>query len=847
MTRRIPLQVLSLVLLQQTLCSSMEIHLSIQEEQNEGVRIGTIAREFPPPYRLLTAYRYVELDMMTGDLHTTTHTIDREALCPQQPLEPCLILLLAVVGPNNEVIKVRLEIEDINDNSPHFQDDEIHLIVPEDVTEGTSFLLDHQARDEDAGSNGELWYSLDGADRLFSVTEEGPSLVVVVRGRLDREAQDTHRMAVIATDHGVPSRTGTATLVVEVTDVNDNCPTFSSDSPYTAVIPGDSPRGTVVTHVKATDPDLGSNAVITYSFNPKISDRSKALFKMDSNTGLITLSTDIDSDSPSEHVLRILASDPSCPPTVAEVTVSVQPAASQGLEIKIRYIVEHQEQAILLQENKPPTVLALLELDHTSTVKGTLSIAGEVPFLLKPQNGNYLLLSSRPLDFEQEQEYHITILVNGAQPSSGCNEKVITVLVEDVNDNAPQFQQTHYYLDLEENNEPGASLLQVRATDADSQQNGEVAYSLSPNVAAMFSIDAVTGQLFVLFTLDREKQEFHNFTILARDNGSPTLQSSIGVSIHVLDQNDNNPIFTTTDFIFFIPENFPRLGQVGAVGVTDVDAGSNGRVEVQVLNSSGPFLMDNARGTLRCIAEVDREMQDHYELWLIAQDHGRPPLSSTAKVTIFVEDVNDNQPRVILPASNLSCLIVSPSTVTGTTVTKIYAIDEDSGKNSDISYRIAASEPQDHSPFLIDTHSGNVTLGQRLLLRDHGLHHLFIVVSDGGEPTPLESAVWVNLLVNDTHEPCRLSREPVSYSVIQKSTQKPSPCERNESSVSNAQMMLFIGFSMMVCSVSLFLGTVILFIKQRTKRHQKRPASKDHEIPLKLKESYNTTDWTDIQ
>ncbi|KAG7464950.1 hypothetical protein MATL_G00171040 [Megalops atlanticus] len=714
MTRRIPLQVLSLVLLQQTLCSSMEIHLSIQEEQNEGVRIGTIAREFPPPYRLLTTYLYVELDTTTGDLYTTAHTIDREALCPQQPLEPCLIQLLAVVGPSDEVIKVRLEIEDVNDNSPHFQDDEIHLSVPEDIAEGTSFLLDHQARDEDAGSNGELWYSLDGADGLFSVTEEGPSLVVVVRGRLDREAQGTHRMTVIATDRGVPSRTATATLVVEVTDVNDNCPTFSSDSPYTAVIPGDSPRGTVVTHVKATDPDLGSNAVITYSFSPKISDRSKALFKMDSNTGLITLSTDIDSGSLSEHVLRVLASGPSCPPAVAEVTVSVQPAASQGLEIKI-----------------------------------------------------------------------------------SSHEKVITVLVEDVNDNAPQFQQTHYHLDLEENNEPGTSLLQVRAIDADSQQNSEVAYSLNPNMAAMFSINTVTGQLFVLFTLDREKQEFHNFTILARDNGSPTLQSSVGVSIRVLDQNDNNPIFTTTDFIFFIPENFPRLGQVGAVGVTDVDTGSNGRVEVQVLNSSSPFQMDNARGTLRCIAEVDREMQDRYELWLLARDHGRPPLSSTARVTVFVEDVNDNQPRVILPASNLSCLIVSPSTVTGTTVTKIYAIDEDSGKNSDISYRIAASEPREHSPFLIDAQSGNVTLGQSLLLRDHGLHHLFIVVSDGGEPTPLESAVWVNLLVNDTHEPCRLSREPVSYPVIHKSPRKPSPCERDESSVNNAQMMLFIGFGMM--------------------------------------------------
>ncbi|KAJ8390077.1 hypothetical protein AAFF_G00110910 [Aldrovandia affinis] len=789
-------KVLGLVMLLQMLCSCAEIHLFVWEEQPEGVKIGTMARDFLPPYRLLMPDMHVRLDAMTGDLYTTTHPIDREALCPQQPITTgaCLIQHLAVAGPNEELIKVIVAIEDVNDNSPRFPDDVIHLSIPEDVAVGTRFLLDDLAQDEDVGSNGELWYHLDGADGLFSA-EAGPSLVVVVRSPLDREVQDTHRLTVIATDCGVPLRNGTAALVVEVTDVDDNCPTFRPNSPKSAFIRMDAPKGTAVTRVKAVDRDLGSNGIILFSFSPKISERSRALFALDSGSGLITLYGAINKDGPTEHVLRVLASGTSCPPAVTEVTVSMLPAASQRPVLKIRYIAEHRDRAILIEENQAPTVLAILELEDTSPVKGAPFIAGVVPFLLRPQNGNYLLLSSKPFDFEREREYQVSVVVNDGRLPGGREEMVITVLVQDINDNAPQFQLPHYQLDVEENNVPGATLAQVRATDPDSVQNGEVAYRLGPGTAAMFSIDPVTGWVSVLATLDREQQEFHSFTLLARDNGSPALESTVSVSVHVLDQNDNEPIFDTPDFIFFITENFPRLGQVGVVGIRDADSGDNGQVEVQVLNSSGAFVMDNAQGTLRCVAEVDREIQDRYELVLLARDRGHPPLSSTARVTVFVEDVNDNRPRVIFPASNLSCLIVSPGTLVGTTVAKIYAIDEDSGMNSDISYHVAASEPRGHSPFLIDARSGNVMLSQALLLRDHGLHHLFIVVSDSGEPTPLQSAVWVNLLVNETLEPCRLSTVPVPSRFKQLAPRKPV-CEGNESEVKYAQTMLFVGIGM---------------------------------------------------
>ncbi|KAJ8282088.1 hypothetical protein COCON_G00046070 [Conger conger] len=840
-------KVLGLVLLQQMLCSSAATHLSIQEEQPEGIKIGSIAQDFLPPYHLLTSDKHTRLDTQTGDLYTTAHTIDRETLCPQQPTPtgPCLIQQLVLA--HDVVVKVTVEVEDINDNSPHFPEDEVRLSVSEDVAVGTSFLLDDQAQDDDTGSNGQLWYHLDDPDGFFSAEEAGQSLVVVVRRTLDREVRDTHRLTVVTTDRGVPSQSSTATLVVEVTDINDNCPAFRLDSPKSILVPMDAPRSTAVIRVRAMDPDLGPNSIITYSFSPKTSDKSRELFSLDSDSGQITLAGTIDSDGPAEYILRVLASGPSCPPAVTQVTVSVLAASSQRPVMKIRYIAELREGAILIKENQPPTVLALLELEGASPVKGAPSIAGEVPFLLRPQTGNYLLLTSKPLDFEQKSKYHVSIQVRDSRLPRGGEEMVITVLVQDVNDNAPQFQLPHYQVDVEENNAPGTTIAHIRAADIDSMQNGEVAYRLGLHTASMFSIDPGTGRVSVSVALDREQQEFHNFTVLARDNGSPALESTTSVSVHVLDQNDNEPVFTTTNFIFFIPENFPRLGQVGVVPVRDPDAGVNGQVEVQVVNGSGPFMMDNARGTLRCVAEVDREVQDRYELWLVAQDGGHPPHSSTARVTVFVEDINDNRPKVILPSTNLSCLTVSPTMHTGATVTKIYAIDKDSGINGDISYRMVASEP--HSPFLIDARSGNVTLAQRLLIRDHRLHHLFIVVSDGGEPTPLQSAVWVNLLVNETEGPCTLSTVPIPAPAhFTHRPPKKTTCEEDQSGIKNAKTTLLVGLGMLVCSAIMLLGAAILFIKQRALRrsHQKL-ASKGSEIPLRLKETYHTVDWADVQ
>ncbi|KAK7922910.1 hypothetical protein WMY93_009812 [Mugilogobius chulae] len=645
-------------------------------------------------------------------------------------------------------------------------------------------------------------------------------------------------MSLVAKDNGSPSFTAAVALRITVTDINDNCPTFSPDSHLNVTISGDSPKNTVVAQVKAIDPDLGTNSAITYKFSSKVSERARMLFSLDSLTGSVFLTQDLQSDRFEELVLKVLASGPYCSPADTQVTVSVFPRAKEEPTIKIGFIARHENQTLLLAENEPPTLLAVLELEgNTGLEYLSLNIEGEVPFTLSHQKDKYLLSNSRSLDHEERSEYHIFVTVQRSDQGSviTISSRVIRVVVVDVNDNPPFFPVSLYELEVEENNQPG-ELLQVTASDADSEDNSRLTYTLGQHTDRIFNIDQITGQLYVAVSLDREKQSTHTIRVTAQDSGAPALETTITVYIRVVDRNDNAPLFVMPHFIFFVPENAPVLSPVGHIGVTDADEGENGNIVMYVANSSGPFAIPNSKKTLHTISSIDREMQDRFEFWVIASDNGTPiRLTSSVRVTVYIEDINDNQPKIILPVSNLTCLTVSPDTTAGTTVTRVYAVDQDTGLNSELTYTVINQS----KPFTVDSKTGNITLAQRLQEPDMRMHNLFIVVSDRGKPSPLHTAVWVNLYVNDSLDACHLDCEPVEPPWPSPTTAESIGCPANPESINTPNqihVILFVGLGMMVVSISLFVGTIILH--RRKKRSQREKNKNENEVPLKLLDKY---------
>uniref|UniRef100_A0A8C4SMU9 Protocadherin 20-like n=1 Tax=Erpetoichthys calabaricus TaxID=27687 RepID=A0A8C4SMU9_ERPCA len=793
--------------------SLAEVTLSVHEEQDAGIFIGNIEQHVfievndgeTLTYELLNNSEYVTLDEETGYLYTTKHRIDREHICPIDNLmHECMLELDVIVKPDEyfKMIKVNIIIEDINDNAPHFPEENIVLFIPENSPVfGAPFGTDNTAIDKDFGINANLSYHLEMIMVFFSVKKEGSLLLVTVKKQLDRETQDLHKMKLIAVDAGSPPLSGMATLIIHVEDANDNCPTFATLDSILVKLPENEPPGNVVARVQATDADLGSNAEISYSYSPRVSETSKKLFHLDSSTGIITLLGGINKETPLEHKLTVYANGELCPPATAVVTVVISQIFIGQPVIGISYIASQDNDGIVLKENEPEkTAVAILML----TIQRTFHM-----FLAND--------STRP----------------GVQ-----HKKFLKVKVTDVNDNPPQFTQDVFEFFIEENNKADASLGKVSATDEDSDENGLVLYHLGPEALQVFCINEKTGDLTVRTVLDREKMEMHKIEVFGVDQGNPSLSTSTTVTIHVLDQNDNHPHFITSEFSFFIPENFPLLGEVGIINATDADIGLNGQIIISIVNSSNVFVMDNVRGVLRCSADIDREKDDLYEIWLTAKDSGTPALSSTAKVTIFVLDINDNAPKVLLPKNNLSCLPVPVTAKPGSTVAGIYAVDIDSGMNAVMSYRIIGAEKQHtFSLFQID------------IVSDHyGMHCLLIEISDGGLPKPLQSTVWINLYINETSGPCTLQAEP-NLTISGPFIEIQGRCGNQFSEIHCSQLTFIIGLSMMMASTMFcFVGTCMFINARRTnKKNYRTQNCEDSDIPLKLNQNFNTKDWATIQ
>ncbi|XP_030669337.1 protocadherin-20 [Nomascus leucogenys] len=825
--------------------------------------------EWNPPLSFSLASRglsgqYVTLDNRSGELHTSAQEIDREALCLEggggtawggsvsissSPFsDSCLLLLDVLVLPQEyfRFVKVKIAIRDINDNAPQFPVSQISVWVPENAPVNTRLAIEHPAVDPDVGINGVQTYRLLDYHGMFTLDveenengERTPYLIVM--GALDRETQDQYVSIIIAEDGGSPPLLGSATLTIGISDINDNCPLFT-DSQINVTVYGNATVGTPIAAVQAVDKDLGTNARITYSYSQKVPQASKDLFHLDENTGVIKLFSKIGGSVLQSHKLTILANGPGCIPAVITALVSIIKVIFRPPEIVPRYIANEIDGVVYLKELEPVnTPIAFFTVrDPEGKYKVNCYLDGEGPFRLspyKPYNNEYLLETTRPMDYELQQFYEVAVV---AWNSEGFHVKrVIKVQLLDDNDNAPIFLQPLIELTIEENNSPNAFLTKLYATDADSGERGQVSYFLGPDAPSYFSLDSVTGILTVSTQLDREEKEKYRYTVRAVDCGKPPRESVATVALTVLDKNDNSPRFINKDFSFFVPENFPGYGEIGVISVTDADAGRNGWVALSVVNQSDIFVIDTGKGMLRAKVSLDREQQSSYTLWVEAVDGGEPALSSTAKITILLLDINDNPPLVLFPQSNMSYLLVLPSTLPGSPVTEVYAVDKDTGMNAVIAYSIIGRRGPRPESFRIDPKTGNITLEEALLQTDYGLHRLLVKVSDHGYPEPLHSTVMVNLFVNDT-----VSNESYIESLLRKEPQinieekEPQisiePTHRKVESVSCMPTLVALSV-ISLGSITLVTGMGIYICLRKGEKHPREDENLEVQIPLKGK------------
>ncbi|XP_043925356.1 protocadherin-1 isoform X2 [Protopterus annectens] len=746
----------------------------MNEEQPPNTLVGRLAEDHGYPntkhfYKLEVGAPYLRVDGTTGEIYTTETSIDRESLpdCQKVPQgDPCFLEFeVSMTDPAKipRLLEGRIEILDINDNTPNFPSPVITLHIPENTPIGNLFPI-RPATDRDIGANGVARYELlTGPEyqSLFSLQvadepeEKQPQLIVL--GNLDREMKDNYDLTIRVHDGGIPPRSSSAILRITISDTNDNAPKFEK-SAYEAELPENSPVGHSVLQVKANDSDQGVNAEIEYLFHQP-PDAVKRLFHLDRNTGLISVQGSVDREEIGHFRFTVIAKDKGNNPKSAktQVAINVKDVNDNAPTIEIRGIglVTHHGGTANITEDVPvETAVALVQVsdkDEGENAAVICVVAGDVPFQLKPaseSNKKYFLQTTSPLDYETSKEYTIMVVAvdSGNPPLSSTNS--LKVQVVDVNDNAPIFAQSVLEVQFPENNEPGDILLDVDATDADSGSNAQLVYSivLDPSTENDFEIDPNSGTIKVKTILDREQRERYEFQVLAADKGSPSLKGTATVIVRVLDKNDNDPKFMLSGYNFSVMENMPPLSPVGMVTVIDDDAGENAHVRLFVEPDNGDFVIQNGSGTILSSISFDREQQSTYTFRLKAVDGGVPPRSAYVGVTINVLDVNDNAPYVTQP-SNSSYRHISTQNKIGTPVERVKAEDIDSGLNSELTYSITGGNP--YELFHISTSSGDITLEKEILRKHLGLHRLVVRVNDKGKPSRHATAL-VHVFVNET-------------------------------------------------------------------------------------------------
>ncbi|XP_063068700.1 protocadherin-20 [Engraulis encrasicolus] len=834
----------------------------IKEGSPKGTLIGAIGADLhldfsvDPPLLFNLAQKkssvaqYVELNNTTGELFTSAVPMDRESLCAEHGEghhQSCSLPLDVFILPQQyfQLAKVRIVVEDVNDNRPRFPSDEIRLTVPENAPVNARFAVEQSAVDPDLGVNGVQTYWLVNDFGVFTLDveeNEGGELTpfLIVTESLDREQQSEYVTDIIAEDGGTPPLLGTATLRIVISDINDNCPKFSK-SQVNVTVYGNATRGTQLARLHAYDPDQGANAQITYTYSERITTDTRNLFHLDAATGVIKLAGKIDNGNTNNaklYKLTVLANGPACIPDVATVTIHIIRVVSGPPLLAPRYIAAERDGVVTLKESEPAFTPVAFYTVKNADPRQRLEclLEGFGPFRLTPYErvkNEYLLETTEALDYETQQEYELTIV--GLSPHGVAMKTVVRVQVEDENDNAPVFKQSLLEIFVEENNAPNTFLAKLQASDADSGSRGEVVYLLGSDAPGMFHLDRQTGVLTVATSLDREEKETYRFMVRAVDRGSPRKESIATVIVTVQDRNDNSPRFINKDFTFFVPENFPGFGEIGVLSVTDADAGENGWVALSILNGSDIFVIDTGRGALRARTSLDREQQGTYYLWIEAVDGGKPALSCVTMVTVLLLDVNDNPPIVLFPQSNQSYMLVLPSTLPGTSITEVYAVDRDTGMNAVIVYsivkRLGGGEP---GSFDIDPNTGNITL--RKTLSDRGLYSLLVKVSDHGQPEPLHATVMVNLFVNET-----VSNESYIQSLLLRQTtveiEDSSALRESRQWIPDRQVFpcqpVLIGLSATCLGLFIMVVSLSVYVScRKLRKHKKKRLGV--EIPLKM-------------
>lgn len=649
------------------LSATAELRFSVPEELKPGSVVGNIARDLGLDVSRITERnlqvvsesnaQYFEINPSNGAL-VIRETIDRERICALNSV--CSLHLQILLQNPLEIYRVLVEIQDVNDNAPQFPNGNSSLEISEAAAPGTRFRLE-SAHDPDVGINSLRTYSLSPSEYFVLKVEtksDGSKFPeLILEKAVDREKQAAFRLLLTAVDGGQPEKSGSTVLLIKILDVNDNAPVFDEQVKRVSLLEN-SPPGTLVTKLNATDLDSGANGKISFIFSKYTPDRILKKFSVDSKAGEIRVVGDVDYEEANVYDITVQARD------------GGSPAMEGSCNIKVEIIdVNDNAPEVTLTSLTSPiredadigTVIALIsatDLDSQDNGKVALKVSPGLPFKLRSAFGeHYTLVIDGRLDREAIEEYTVVVTATDSGSPSLSSQKTFVVCLSDVNDNAPVFSQNSYSVDVAENNSPGTPIVSISASDPDVGDNAHLSYSILPStvhgspISSYVYINPENGNVFTMRSLDYEQMNAFKIEVQVRDAGTPPQTSNVTVHVFVVDQNDNAPVILypthseDTGLQLTVPHSAPIGHRVNKIVAVDADSGHNAWLfySIATEGDSSLFNIDVHTGELRTARklmddESGGKTQPAYSFTVVVRDNGQPAMSNSVLVTVTVEE-----------------------------------------------------------------------------------------------------------------------------------------------------------------------------------------------------------------
>ncbi|XP_056322249.1 protocadherin beta-16-like isoform X28 [Danio aesculapii] len=550
------------------------------------------------------------------------------------------------------------------------------------------------------------------------------------------------------------------TITVEITDINDNAPSFQKKD-FRFEISESALAGAGFMLGGAFDPDVGTNDLQSYTLKPTDKFRLELHNQADGSKNVeMILQRPLDRETQSSFVLLLEAFDGGTPVLsgTAHIHITVLDINDNGP------IFSQKEYKATIAENAPKgtilTAVSASDADEGSNSVVTYYISDTIKknvaemFFINEKSGELIL--NGHIDYEKVKHYELNIQAKDQGGLSNACKIIIDVL--DVNDNSPSINIVSNSNSLSEGSMSGTVVAMLNIDDRDSGANGQVQCALSGNVP--FTITSQSSSFFSLQTeqeLDREREAEYNISVICSDEGVPALSSSATLRVQISDVNDNAPVFEKSNYEAFVVENNTPGLSIFTVKASDADWNQNARVSyiledstVNGVSVSSYVSVHPDSGLITAVRSFDYETLKDFHFRVKAQDGGSPPLSSNVTVKITVQDQNDNAPQVLYPVqtgASVVAEIVPRAADVGYLVTKVVAVDVDSGQNAWLSYKL--QKAPDRALFEVGLQNGEIRTVRQVTDKDAVKQKLTVVVEDNGQPSR-SAVVSINVAVADS-------------------------------------------------------------------------------------------------